>query len=107
MAEMRTATKKFMIHFKKLTPKVYTSVADSGVLLTLRFICRVRERRGTAEEVWEAVLDAFGRVPDIDFAYPTTRMFHNPVEGKAEARADLPQGMEIRVQKSRPGSHSG
>jgi len=90
---MRTASRKFLIHFRKLTPKVYTSVKDSGVLLTLRFICRARERRGTAEEIWEAVLDAFGEAPDIDFAYPTTRMYHNPVEGKKEARADLPPGL--------------
>ena len=91
--EMRTASRKFLIHFRKLTPKVYTSVKDSGVLLTLRFICRARERRGTAEEVWESVLDAFCEAPDIDFAYPTTRMYHNPLEGKMEARAELPPGL--------------
>jgi small-conductance mechanosensitive channel len=90
---MRTATKKFLIHFRKLTPKVYTSVADSGVTLTLRFICRARERRGRAEELWESILDAFGGADNIDFAYPTTRMYHNPVEGKSEARASLPPGL--------------
>ncbi len=90
---MRTASKKFMIHFRKLTPKVYTSVVDSGVLLTLRFICRARERRGQSEEVWEAILEAFAGSGDIDFAYPTTRMYHNLVEGKPEARAGLPPGL--------------
>jgi len=90
---MKTASRKFLIHFRKLTPKVYTSVGDSGVLLTLRFICRARERRGTTEDVWEAVLDAFSEAPDIDFAYPTTRMFHNPLEGKMEARVELPPGL--------------
>jgi len=90
---MRTASKKFFIHFSKLTPKVYTSVGDSGVLLTLRFICRARQRRGATEEVWEAVLDAFGSASDIDLAYPTTRMYHNVVEGKKGARAELPEGL--------------
>jgi small-conductance mechanosensitive channel len=90
---MKTASRKFLIHFRKLTPKVYTSVGDSGVLLTLRFICWARERRGTTEDVWEAVLDAFSEAPDMDFAYPTTRMFHNPLEGKTEARAELPPGL--------------
>ncbi len=89
---MRTATKKFLIHFQKLTPKVYTSVEDSGVLLTLRFICRARERRGRAEELWEAILDAFTDHHELDFAYPTTRMYHNMVEGKKGIRADLPPG---------------
>jgi small-conductance mechanosensitive channel len=93
---MRTASRKFLIHFRKLTPKVYTSVEDSGVLLTLRFICRARERRGKTEELWEAVLDAFASEPGIDFAYPTTRMYHNVLEGKPEARAPLPNGLAPR-----------
>jgi small-conductance mechanosensitive channel len=90
---IKTASRKFMIHFQKLTPKVYTSVEDSGVLLTLRFICHARERRGRSEEVWEAVLDAFATEPDIDFAYPTTRMYHNLLEGKGGARAPFPPGL--------------
>jgi small-conductance mechanosensitive channel len=88
---VRTASRKFLIHFKKLTPKVYTSVGASGVLLTARFICRVRQRRGAAEEIWETILDAFAGEPSIDFAYPTTRMYHNLLEGKDEARAPLPE----------------
>ncbi|MCJ7629346.1 MAG: mechanosensitive ion channel family protein, partial [Longimicrobiales bacterium] len=87
---MKTASKKFFIYFSKLTPTVYTSVEDSGVLLTLRFICRARLRRGAAEEIWEAVLVAFAEASDIDFAYPTTRMYHNPLEGKKGARIELP-----------------
>lgn len=86
----KMASKKFLIHFKKLTPKVYTSVEDSGVLLTLRFLCHARQRRGTTEEVWEAVLEAFESEAGIDFAYPTTRLYHNLLEGKGEARAPLP-----------------
>jgi len=87
---VKTASRKFLIHFQKLTPKVYTSVEDSGVLLTLRFICRVRNRRGMNEEIWEAVLNAFHEEDGIDFAYPTTRMYHNILEGKSEARAPVP-----------------
>ena len=87
---VKTASRKFLIHFRKLTPKVYTSVEDSGVLLTLRFICHARQRRGRAEEVWESILDAFASEESIDFAYPTTRMYHNILEGKSLARAPLP-----------------
>lgn len=86
---MRRASRKFLIFYQKLTPVVYTSVKDSGVLLTLRYLCRPRQRRGTAEVIWEAVLDAFHDEPDIDFAYPTTRAYFNPVEGKEGARAPL------------------
>jgi small-conductance mechanosensitive channel len=91
---MKTASRRFFIHFRKLTPKVYTSVEASGVLLTLRFLCGVRERRGTAEELWEAILEAVGKESGIDFAYPTTRMYHNILEGKSEARAPIPPGLK-------------
>jgi small-conductance mechanosensitive channel len=79
---IRKASRQFMIFYEKLTPIVYTSVADCGVLLTLRFLCEPRRRRGTVEEVWEAILRAFADCPDIDFAYPTTRFYDNRTEGK-------------------------
>lgn len=86
---VRRASRKFLIHYRHVTPIVYTSVEDSGVLLTLRFLCPVRSRRGVSQGIWEAILDAFHGEPDIDFAYPTQRIFHNPTEGKEEARAAL------------------
>jgi len=65
---------RFLIHYRKLTPIVYLSVRDSGVLLTLRYLCRPRERRGTAGELWEAILDAFADADDVQLAYPTQRV---------------------------------
>lgn len=67
---------------------VVTSVADSGVVLTLRYLCRPDERRGSAEKIWEEILQAFGARDDIDFAYPTRRYYDNVSEGKPGARAD-------------------
>lgn len=90
---VKNASRKYLIHFRILTPKVYTSVQDSGVVLTLRFLCPVRQRRGRDEALWEAILEAFSREPDIVFAYPTTRMYHNILEGKEEARARFPTGL--------------
>lgn len=87
---IRQAARKFMIFYTKLTPTVYTSVADSGVLLTIRYLCEPRTRRGTAQAIWEEVLERFAERADIDFAYPTTRFYDNTVEGKAEARASRP-----------------
>lgn len=66
-------------------PGVVTRVADSGVLLTMRYICTVGDRRGSEERIWEDVLHAFGSQPSVDFAYPTVRYYDNPTEGKAEA----------------------
>jgi len=82
---VKESSRRFMIFYEKLTPIVYTSVADSGVLLTLRFLCEPRRRRATVQAVWEAVLHRFAERPDIDFAYPTTRFYSNPTEGKPQA----------------------
>jgi len=65
---------RFLIRYRKLTPVVYTSVEDSGVLLTLRFLTRPRERRGTVSEMWERVLDVIEGESDIALAYPTQRI---------------------------------
>jgi len=86
---IRRAARKFMIFYTKLTPTVYTCVKDSGVLLTIRYLCEPRQRRTNQEAIWEDILDAFGRCNDIDFAYPTQRFYNNVSEGKEGARADL------------------
>jgi len=80
--QVREVSRRFLIFYQALTPTVYTSVADSGVTLTIRYLCLPRERRGTAQKIWEAILVAFAEHADIDFAYPTTRFYENRFEGK-------------------------
>jgi small-conductance mechanosensitive channel len=87
--QMLKASRQFMIFYSTLTPTVYTAVQDSGVMLTMRYLCHPRRRRGTAQAIWEDVLTRFGKHDDIDFAYPTTRYYYNAVEGKA---GTLPAG---------------
>lgn len=82
-----SSVRRFMIFYSTLKPIVYTGVEDSGVLLTIRYVCEPRRRRGTAEKIWEDVLDEFAKHDDIDFAYPTRRLYDNVVEGKPGARA--------------------
>jgi len=89
-AKVRESSSRFMIFYSKLTPTVYTSVADCGVLLSMRYLCEPRRRRSTEQEIWEDVLRAFGDNEDIDFAYPTTRFYDNRGEGKPGARAPIP-----------------
>ena len=69
---------RFLIHYRTLTPAVYTSVEESGVLLTVRYLCRPRERRGTSEALWEEILQAVSRTEGIELAYPTQRLVINP-----------------------------
>ena len=74
------ASKKYMIFYQYLTPIVYTSVQESGVLLTMRYICEPRKRRGTEHLIWEDILKEFAMHKDIEFAYPTQRFFTRPAE---------------------------
>ncbi len=91
-ARIRRASRKFMIFYRNLTPIVYTSVKDSGVLLTLRFLIHPRKRRGIDQGIWEDILTEFNKCTDIDFAYPTRRFYRNDIEGKADtaSRPDSP-----------------
>jgi small-conductance mechanosensitive channel len=87
-AQMRHAAMKYLIFFKKLTPIVYTTVKECGVQLTMRYIVKPRQRRGSEQEIWEAILRAFARESSIDLAYPTTR-FYRSGEGQLKRATEL------------------
>ncbi len=80
--QIKQAAKKFLIFYNNLTPIVYTSVKDSGIMLTIRYLCHVRKGRATGELIWEEILDEFAKIKNIDFAYPTQRFYNNLTEGK-------------------------
>jgi len=84
---VKRAAKKYMIFYTKLTPIVWTSVKDSGILLTVRYLCDPRKRRTTEQAIWEDVLREFAANDDIDFAYPTTRFYDNRLEGKTGTKS--------------------
>lgn len=88
--KIRQASQKYMIFYSKLTPIVYTTVKDFGVVLTLRFLCDPRKRRGTEEVIWEEILEKFQQASDIGFAYPTTRFFNNLKEGSPGSGPENP-----------------
>jgi small-conductance mechanosensitive channel len=83
---VKEASARMMIFHTTLTPTVYTSVKDCGVMLTIRYLCKPRERRETEQQIWEDVLTRFAECDDMDFAYPTMRRFNNQLEGKSGAR---------------------
>lgn len=80
--KLKEASKQYMIFYSNLKPTVYTSVKDSGILLTIRYLIDPRKRRSSEQEMWEAILRKFAQCPDIDFAYPTQRFYNNITEGK-------------------------
>lgn len=82
--QIRQAAEKYFIFYGALTPIVYTTVKDSGVMLTIRYLVNPRQRRSTEQQIWEAILEAFGNAPDVDLAYPTTRFYTLPSGSDAD-----------------------
>jgi len=76
---------RFMVYYTRFTPIVWVTTRDSGVLLTIRYLCNARRRRSSEHVIWGDILRAFAKEPSIDFAYPTTRYYTNYREGKPEA----------------------
>ena len=58
-----------------MTPIVYTSVRDSGILLTIRYMTKPKARRGSEQQIWEEVLGRFAKNDTIELAYPTVRYY--------------------------------
>lgn len=95
--QIRAMQSNFAIYYNRLTPIVYTTIVPHGACLTLRHLVPVRQRRKMEHEVSELVLKELAAARDIQFAYPTTRFFHNPAEGKPEAG-----GIRVGVMASVP-----
>jgi small-conductance mechanosensitive channel len=74
-ARIRATARRYSIRVGTLTPAVFLTVRDSGVLLTARFLVETRTRRGREDRVWRAILDAFAEHPEVELAYPTVRTF--------------------------------
>lgn len=90
---LKQAARSALILYSTVTPRVWTSVVDSGVLLTIRYLCNPRQRRGSTEMIWEDVLAAFAASEDIHLAYPTRRVVF-PAAGQS-GEVVLRPGKEI------------
>jgi small-conductance mechanosensitive channel len=64
---LRRLSNRYMIQSGKLTPIVYTSVREQGIVITLRYLCEPRKRRDSTHALWEKILRAFAQHPDIRF----------------------------------------
>lgn len=76
-ATIRATARRYSIRVGTLTPTVYLTVKDSGVLLTARYLVEARTRRGREDRIWRAILEAFAEHDTIDLAYPTVRTYFN------------------------------
>ncbi len=99
----KQSTDRFVISYTNILPTVYTSVVDSGVMLTLRYLVDPRHRRTSEQQIWEGILRAFQPYWDIDFAYPTQREYIHYEERKKEP---APQEAEtiVAIRPRRPST---
>jgi len=82
---IRETARRYSIRVGTLTPTVYLTVRDSGVLLTARYLVEARTRRGREDRVWRSVLEAFAQHPEVELAYPTVRTyFDGPIQLRSE-----------------------
>jgi small-conductance mechanosensitive channel len=98
---IRRTARSYKIRYTHLTPTVYLSVRDSGVLLTGRVLVDTRRRRSMEQQIWRALLEAFEDEPGIELAYPTTRFVTGDPHARPESRQGLPAGYDAGTRSSR------
>jgi small-conductance mechanosensitive channel len=64
---MDQASRQYLVYSSNLTPAVYTCVVEKGIILTVRYVCKPRQRRNSAQTVWEEILEVFSQHADIQF----------------------------------------
>ena len=72
---IRATAQRYSIRVGTLTPTVYLTVRDCGVLLTARYLVETRTRRGREDRIWRAILTSFAGTSDVELAYPTVRTY--------------------------------
>ena len=98
-AQLEQTSRKYMVHYTKLTPIVWVAVVDIGVALDVRYLCHARARRTTGSAMWSAILERFAEEGAVDFAYPTQRFYDHNSEGKLSLRASESEKTELSTVK--------
>ena len=77
LERLRKVRKRYLLRYNFVTPKVYVTVADSGVQLSLRYMVSARRRRTMDDEFSREILRQFAKESSISLAYPTMRIYRN------------------------------
>lgn len=72
---LKHVKRSYLLRYNYITPKVYIGIKESGVELSLRYMVRTRRRRTLEDLVAREILLKFKIEKDIEFAYPTIRIF--------------------------------
>ncbi|MCT4584678.1 MAG: mechanosensitive ion channel family protein [Peptostreptococcaceae bacterium] len=71
---IRNSDHKYMIFYSNLTPIVYMKAESSGILLTLRYLCKPKHRRNTENNIWEVILEEFKK-NNVELAYESLTVY--------------------------------
>jgi small-conductance mechanosensitive channel len=72
--DMKRAKKNLLVSYSNVTPIIYTQAKDSGINLTIRYLCNPKNRRGSETLLWESILDLHKTSSFMDLAYPTSKL---------------------------------
>ena len=53
--DMKKAKKNMLITYSNVTPIIYTAGKDSGINLTIRYLCNPKNRRSSETQIWESL----------------------------------------------------
>lgn len=84
--QLREMSHEYLVHYSILTPFVYVRVVENGIRLTLRYLCEVRKRRGTAHALTIQILQGFQDNGAIELAYPMVGI--SPITGPQFSKVD-------------------
>ncbi len=73
--EISLVQHEYLVNYSVLTPFVYTTIGDSGILLTLRYLCNYKTRRGTTHQLSEQILRMVEGDGRIELAYPSQMIY--------------------------------
>lgn len=80
MQDILDMQEEYAIHYRHLTPTVYSRIVDNGIKLTLRFLSPVRACRKREHDMSLGILKAINDIDHIEIAYPTSRIFRRTEE---------------------------
>lgn len=64
-SQLKSMAQEYLVYYSTLTPFVYVKITDHGIQLTLRYLCKVRNRRGSEHAIMTRLLEEFAKHQDI------------------------------------------
>lgn len=68
-SQLKSMSQEYLVYYSALTPFVYVKLDEKGVLLTLRYLCKARNRRGSEHAMTIRMLEEFAKHESIELVY--------------------------------------